>query len=390
MADILLFSTADWDHPVWTNKQHVACTLNQLGFRVLYVESVGLRPIRRNSSDRRRLLRRLLTAVRPPRQVRPGLWCWSPLVLPGATAPWALRLNRVLFSLGLKLALLSTRFHPSVIWTYNPMTLAYYRPRLNARLLYHCVDDIQSQPDMNAEVLTSWESRLCHLADVVYTTSPALRDSRVVWNINTYFLPNVADSSHFGKALEADLSVAPDILDLPSPRIGFVGSISAYKLNFELIAQLAKLRPNWSWILIGPVGEGEGHTDLSSLLNKKNIHLLGPRPYQDLPSYMKGLDVALLPLQKNAYTHSMFPMKFFEYLASGLPVVATDIASLHDYRSLARLVQPNPGCFLDAIESALHESQLQATKVKLNQAATHFSYHSRTLTMLAGLGVMSP
>lgn len=390
MADILLFSTADWDHPVWTNKQHVACTLNQLGFRVLYVESVGLRPIRRNSSDRRRLLRRLLTAVRPPRQVRPGLWCWSPLVLPGATARWALRLNRVLFSLGLKLALLSTRFHPSVIWTYNPMTLAYYKPRLNTRLLYHCVDDIQSQPDMNAEVLTSWESRLCHLADVVYTTSPALRDSRIVWNTNTYFLPNVADSSHFGKALEADLSVAPVIWDLPAPRIGFVGSISAYKLNFELIAQLAKLRPNWSWILIGPIGEGEGQTDLSSLLNEKNIHLLGPRPYHDLPSYMKGLDVALLPLQKNAYTHSMFPMKFFEYLASGLPVVATDIASLQDYRSLARLVQPNPDCFLDAIESALQESQLPTTKVNLNQAASHFSYHSRTLTMLAELGVMSP
>lgn len=390
MADILLLSTADWDHPVWTNKQHVACALSDLGFRILYVESVGLRPIRTNKTDRQRLLRRLTKAFRAPRQVRPGLWCWSPLVLPGAMSPWTICLNRLLFTLGLKLAFLLTGIRPTLIWTYNPMTLAYYRPRRATRLLYHCVDDIQAQPDMPANTLTVWESRLCRRAEVVYTTSPSLCTSRMRWNANTYFLPNVADNRHFGRALLDELAIPEELLALPSPRIGFVGSVSAYKLDFDLIATLARCRPNWSWVFVGPIGEGEGNTDLSTLLREKNIYLLGHRPYQDLPSYMKGFDVGLLPLRNNTYTHSMFPMKFFEYLASGLPVVATSIDPLREYQSLAHLVPPSPTSFLDAIEASINESKRSVIRQQRIEAVGQFNYHTRTRSMLAKIGHQLP
>lgn len=386
MADILLFSTADWNHPVWTNKQHVACALAELGHRVLYVESVGLRPIRKNGSDARRLLSRLRLGLSAPSQVRRGIWCWSPLVLPGARTIFLMTINRLLFEIGLRFALILTGLRPQILWTYNPMTLAYYRPSRRTRLLYHCVDDIQAQPDMNATLLNEWESRLCRVADVVYTTSPALKASRGKLNPHTYYLPNVADNNHFRAALDSSLPAASDLAGIPQPRIGFVGSISEYKLDFPLITELARAKPEWSWVFVGPLGEGEGKTDLAMLKSLRNIYLLGPRSYRELPDYMKGFDVGLLPLRKNDYTHAMFPMKFFEYLASGLPVVSTDIDALEQFSSLARLVPPTTSAFLAAIAEALAvESKESAARRQRSDSVSAYNYAARTEMMMAQL-----
>ena len=98
MADIVLLSTADWDHPLWTNKQHTALSLHRAGHRVLYIESLGLRPPRADRQDRQRIVKRLRRMFRPPRQVEPGLWIWSPMVIPGGTRGVLMRINRVLFS----------------------------------------------------------------------------------------------------------------------------------------------------------------------------------------------------------------------------------------------------------------------------------------------------
>ena len=86
MADFIVLATADWDHPLWTNKQHTAVSLAVLGHRVLYVESLGLRPPRKGVADLPRILKRLRRVARPPRPVQRGIWVWSPLVLPGAAA----------------------------------------------------------------------------------------------------------------------------------------------------------------------------------------------------------------------------------------------------------------------------------------------------------------
>ena len=110
MADIVLLATADWDHPLWTNKQHVAVSLAAEGNRVLYVESLGLRSAQATARDVSRILKRLRRGLRGPRRVRPGIWVWSPLVVPGGSAGIALLLNRISLSLGLRIALLSLRF----------------------------------------------------------------------------------------------------------------------------------------------------------------------------------------------------------------------------------------------------------------------------------------
>jgi len=141
MADITLLSTADWDQLLWTNKQHVASELADLGHRVLYIESLGLRAPRRQSKDLGRILRRLVKGLRPPRQVKPNLWVWSPLVLPGARGPLITQLNRSILLGGLALARRWLGLRAELLWTYNPKTLAYGLPGPYGILVYHCVDD---------------------------------------------------------------------------------------------------------------------------------------------------------------------------------------------------------------------------------------------------------
>jgi glycosyltransferase involved in cell wall biosynthesis len=390
MADITLLATADWDHPLWTNKQHVACSLVELGQRVLYVESLGLRPPRqgprgrsgtRARSDRGRIWRRLRLGLLPPRQVRPGLWVWSPLVLPGASQGLALRLNRLLLRLGLGFWRRFLGLNADWLWTYNPMTLAVLDPQPWQRLIYHCVDAIQAQPGMPAAAIEHWEQRLCRRADAVFVTSPQLQRRLAPLNPRTHLAANVADAAHFARALDPALPLPADLATIPPPRLGFVGAISAYKLDLALLEGLARSHPEWSFVLIGPVGEGDPQTDVTALTTCRNVHLLGPRAYGVLPEYLRGFDVGLLPLAINPYTQAMFPMKFFEYLAAGLPVVATRIDALQPFAAAALLCDPTAASFGAAIHRTL-AGQGPARRERLALAAAH-TYTARTRQMLA-------
>ena len=383
MDDVTLLATADWDHPIWTNKQHVACALADLGHRVLYVDSIGLRPPRRGGADRGRLLRRLRQGLRPPRRVRGNVWVWSPLVLPGARTAWQVRLNRWILNLGLRLCRLWLRLRPDWLWTYNPLTLQLVDPGPYRRLIYHCVDAIQAQPDMPAATIDAWEERLCRRADIVFVTSPQLLERHRPHNPRTVFHPNVADADHFAAAMTEPLCVPREIERLPRPRLGFIGAISAYKLDLPMLESLARRHPAWTFVLIGPVGEGDPTTEVRDLAALDNVHLLGPRSYADLPACLKGLDVALLPLRLNDYTRAMFPMKFFEYLASGRPVVATAIDALQAFRDVAVITAPHEEAFAEGIARVLR-GEGPTLERRLGGARAH-TYRGRTESMLEAI-----
>ena len=146
----------------------------------------------------------------------------------------------------------------------------------------------------------------------------------------THYSPNVADFEHFSAARQAG-PIPSDLEAILRPRIGFIGAVSEYKVDFDLIAAVADARPDWHWVLIGQLGEGQPGTSAAKL-RRPNIHLLGPRPYDALPGYLRGFDVAVLPCPLNAYTRAMSPMKFFEYLAAGRPIVATPVDGIMEYR----------------------------------------------------------
>ena len=394
MADFIILATADWDHPLWTNKQHTALSLMAAGHRVLYVESLGIRPPRVGVADRTRILRRLRRLLQLPHQRRERLWVWSPPVLPGAHSGMALQLNRNLLQGGLELVCRWLGFSNPILWTYNPLTTLYLKPKDFAASVYHCVDRIQDQPGMPVEKIEVNEQALSRAVDVVFVTSPDLQATHRCWNPQTHLFGNVADHQHFSRARpgsdHACLEVPSLLRTLSHPRLLFMGAIDAYKLDLSVLLRLAQCHPNWSFVLIGPVGECDPSTDVGALQACSNVHFVGPVAYGDLPNWCAHVDLALLPLQINGYTRHMFPMKFFEYLSSGLPVVATAIPSLVAHGDVAWLCPPKAEAFEQAIAAAL-AGQGPPLEQRLARASSQ-TYGVRTSSMLQvlqDLGVLS-
>ena len=327
--DILMISTADWDNPFWTNKQLMAAHFAERGYRVLYVESLGLRRATVTGQDFSRIARRILKTFRALRRVRENVWVHSPVVLPGKSA-WIKALNQRLLTHRINRCLAKLGMKRPMVWTYNPMVWSWVNMLPRDLLVYHCVDDLSAQPGMPAEAIRQADEEMAVMADVIFTTAPALARRFSQWAPEkTHYFPNVADYEHFSQARQ-NHPIPDEMVSIPSPRIGFVGAIADYKVDFDLISQVARSRPEWHWIMIGKVGEGQPTTKVDKL-NLPNIHLLGPRAYSGLPRYLAHMDVVALPCCLNDYTRSMFPMKFFEYLAAGKMVVATQLEALQEY-----------------------------------------------------------
>lgn len=331
IRNCILFSTADWDAPYWTNKQHTAKHLAQRDIKVLYVESVGLRAPKFSSGiDLARIWRRLIRGMRGVHRVEKNIWVISPLVIP-FKHQWQLisSINRWMLNSAITRFCKKQNFQDqeSVIWTYHPYVLDYLDCKQYGSLVYHCVDDLSAIPGIDSEAFIKKEVDLLKSANVVFTTSKKLYEKCSAINKNTHDFPNVVDWEHFSQAFNPGPD-PDDLKDIPHPRLGYIGVLSDFKVDFELLLNIATENPDWHIVLIGEEREGQHNATVQILKEMQNVHFLGYKKYEVLPNYMRGLDVGLLPTLINQYTDSMFPMKYFEYIATGLPVVATKIKSL--------------------------------------------------------------
>ena len=195
------------------------------------------------------------------------------------------------------------------------------------------------------------------------------------------YAPNVADTETFVTALEPG-PVDAELSALPEPRLVFVGAIAAKKLDLELISGLADARPGWTFALVGPVGLGDPDTDISPLRNRPNVYLLGARPQARLPEVLRGAAVGLIPYRRSRLTESIFPMKVYEYLAAGLPVVASGLPALEDVVGVS-LVEGLDET-LGAIEDALREDSAERRRARSESVREH-SWESRLDEIAAAL-----
>lgn len=326
----ILFATADWDEPYWTNKQHCAKSLAELGTKVLYVESVGLRsPNVGSAKDWRRLWGRLRKGLASltfgARERSPGIYVLSPLLVPaGHRYVFTRAINRLLLKTAILRSTRQLHFRDPLIWTYHPFMLEEIEGLPRGPLLYHCVDDLAAVPGVDAPAFRAAERDLIKRADVVFATAPSLAEYCKQYNANTHYLSNVVDAEHFGRALEPG-PIPADLACIPEPRLCYHGVLSDFKIDFQLLLDAARLKPEWSWVLIGEEREGQKCQLVAELRTLPNVHFLGYKPYAQLPDYLRGMQVGLLPSLVNDYTKGMFPMKYYEYLAAGLPLASTPL-----------------------------------------------------------------
>jgi len=356
--DCILFATADWDAPYWTNKQHMAVQLAKAGYRVLYIESIGLRaPNLGSSRDLSRIARRLKCGLQGPRKVAENIWVLSPLVLPFKHQhPVVRAFNQGWLSRAIRRLTHQQQFMQPLVWTYHPFMLETVARLQHGKIVYHCVDDLSVVPGINLKAFNAEEQRLLKQVQIVFTTSPALAEKCARCNSNTHYLPNVVDAEQFARARQLG-PLPDDLVDIPEPRIVYCGALSDYKVDFKLIYDVALQRPDWHWVLIGDEREGQQNQLVATLHSMTNVHFIGHKPYALLPEYLRCMAIGTLPSLINDYTRSMFPMKYYEYLAAGLPVVATPLEFTKTCQNGLLVAETKTG-FIQALEQQLLRGRL--------------------------------
>lgn len=209
-----------------------------------------------------------------------------------------------------------------VFWYYTPMALrfaAHHEPDL---CIYDCMDELSAFRGAPPE-LTALERRLFGLADLVFTGGQSLYEAKRSRHPNVHAFPSSIDKAHFGQARRAESSDPDDQKDIPHPRIGFFGVIDE-RMDASLVADLAAIRPDWHFVMLGPVVKIEPR----SLPQRQNLHWLGGKSYQDLPRYLAGWDAGFMPFAINEATRFISPTKTPEFLAAGLPVVSTPVCDV--------------------------------------------------------------
>ncbi len=371
--DVVCVGFNDWDTEGWTNQHHLMSRLARSGSRVLFIESLGLRrPSLSSGRDLRRIGRRLRRGLAPPTR-RGAVTVLSPLVLPAHAHATVRRLNAWILRTQVRRAVRRMRLRNPVLWGYVPQAeilLGVLAPEL---VVYHCVDDIAAQEGIDTDSFVAAERRFAARADLVIASAPALAERMRLLSGNVLYAPNVADTALFTQALEPG-PVDAALAQLSEPRIVFVGAVAENKLDFELVAGVAAAHRDWTFALIGSVGLGYPQTDVSILQAQPNVHLLGPRAHADLPSVLRGAAAGVIPYRHSQLTASIFPMKVYEYLAAGLPVVATGLPALNGLQEIALVDGVDQT--VAALEQALAEDAAERRRAR-SEAARGHSWEAR-------------
>lgn len=350
----VILANAEWDWETRINCHHIAARLAQTN-DVLFVDTIGGRtPAPREFKKIAQRLRRIAGGIRA---IHARLRILAPFVIPIYGSETVRRINTAILAWQIRRAI--PRNARPILWIFLPAHVGMLGKLDEKLAIYHCVDEHAANPNVPARQVIEREQRLLKLADVVLTTSSTLYESKRPFNPNTFYLPNVADTALFARARQVLIETAVDLKSIPRPIAGFVGNITAYKLDFDLVRAAAEQNPDCSFVFIGPIGRGDPSTDIHTLTALKNIHFLGPRSYEELPRYVKAFDVCLIPFRLNDSTRGTLPMKFFEYLAAGKPVIATDLPALAEFQDSYYCIR-SVDDFASALRRALHEDSTVA------------------------------
>jgi len=235
-----------------------------------------------------------------------------------------------------------------LLWFYTPMMFAFAEHLDCAAIVYDCMDELSAFRFADPSLLRR-EARLLAVADLVFTGGYSLYEAKRGRHRDVHAFPSAVDVPHFAKSRSGSIEPG-DQRTIPGPKLGFFGVIDE-RIDLALIDSIAARRPDWSLVMIGPVSK----IDQASLPRRPNLHWLGGRGYDELPAYLSGWDVALMPFAINDATRFISPTKTPEYLAGGLPVVSTPIVDvIRHYGEMAAVaIASDASAFVAACDAAL-------------------------------------
>jgi len=243
--------------------------------------------------------------------------------------------------------------------------------RLPRLLVYHVVDEYsayEGHTPASRRRLREREREMMSQVDTVIVVSQKLYEAKRPFNLNTYLVPNGVDYQAYAAAL-ADPHLPDDLRVIKSPRLGYSGLIGD-RLNLNMLKELARDNPEWSLVFIGEVRVSQQVATWQALLAMPNVHYLGLVEISQVPHYLKGLQVGLMPYVKSQESENISPLKLYDYLAAGLPVASTDIPAAREFSQYIHLAD-SPQNFTRAVRTALADTTPERRQVRCSIAAQH-------------------
>lgn len=252
---------------------------------------------------------------------------------------------------------LGLRFRDPVQWFYDPMAVTAFAGHMDERaIVFDCMDQLSQFKGAPKELIRR-ERELLNIADVVFAGGPKIGRDKIKYNANTHSYGCGVDVKHFGKARSKTTEIPADAANLPGPVFGFFGVVDE-RMDYALVAALADAHPEGSVVIIGPMTK----VDPATIPQRPNLHWLGGRDYQQLPSYVKKFDVCLMPFALNEATEFINPTKALEYMATERPIVSTPVEDVVLQFSEVVKISTDRADFLRLCSEAAKSPDLAAVK----------------------------
>lgn len=335
-----------------SSTQHLASGLLNLGWKIIWINSIGMRKPKLSRSWIKRLYHKFWLFFHPQqrtetKRIQANLHVVNPLVIPLYGYRVIDTINRFLLRKQMASLITNKKFSHAPVWSTLPTAYPFLAMFNHQPLIYYCCDEYSGLEGVDARKITRLENSMIGVANLIIVSSDVLAQKMPAEK--TMFLDHGVNFQAFQKHFPR-----PDDLPKGKPIAGFFGTLASW-IDIDLLMTCAKRLPAWNFVLIGPCT-----VDMTELLTLDNVFYLGRKPWQALPAYPQHWEVSILPLKQNKHTQACNPMQIKEYLACGKPVVSTDIPALKIYQPFLYLVN-HAEEFVKAIEMAQFD-QNQASR----------------------------
>jgi glycosyltransferase involved in cell wall biosynthesis len=368
--NIICLSPALWNDP-WTRKQKFMSLLAEGGNRVLYVEPV---PVWGQVFGKGKTFYRCERPYPHLKKISQGLWVarFTPFI------PFKYKFFKLnlfsLFELNFLFAAFFVRrwqrqlgMHDAVLWVYEYQWVRFLKHLERRLLIYDCVDEHSEYPFMKGKAyVTQRETRLLAMADIVLVTAHGLLESKKRYNPHTYCVPNGVDFALFSREYSQE-EIPREMRALARPIVLYAGALHPW-LDVDLLRFAATKKPSWSFVLLGP----DFMNLKAALADIKNIHCIGYKEQKDMPAYLAASSVCIIPFKMNKLTENVNPLKAYEYLAAGKPVVSMRMPELDTLEGKVHTASSHEA-FVGALEYALAHDNEQARRER-REVAKKFSW----------------
>ena len=349
----------------------------------LYVNSIVMQKpsLRKGIGDGKsfsqKLLRKIKSILKGLKKSDAGFWVYSPFSLPVHHIGWLRKLNEIVLRLQLRLVMQKLKMHSPTVWVACPVACDVSIKMKKAKLVYQRTDRYEEYPNVDTETIRQYDFKLKANADLTIFVNELLYRQERQHCKRAVFLDHGVDFDMFAAAENSE-EVPNDIRNIERPIVGFFGGIDSHTSDIELVKEVVDLLPEMSFVFVG-----KSSVDCQSLLSRRNVRMLGQKPYERIPHYGKCLDVAIMPWRQNRWVEACNPIKLKEYLALGKPIVSTPFTELQKYRDVvyeARTARE----FADCIKRALSEDSAELV-AKRRQRVAHASWDRKAGLVLQEL-----